>query len=130
MGYARQQAYVPSDCRSNCGYCQDPLSTVAKYCGEALQNLGGSEEQLQELWTRAASMLAAYCEEKGANLEQMRFGAPVPRQASNALRLILMGKRVRLEEVLARVAFHRTRLLYSSLENCPLMAGLSLEQPV
>ena len=55
--YMQPEVYVASDCQSSCGYCQDPLSTVAKYCTDVLDDLSASASTVREVWDTAAAML-------------------------------------------------------------------------
>lgn len=87
--YMDPEKYTASDCKSSCGYCQDPLTTVAKYCTDALEELSASGSTIKEIWTTAAAMLGAYAAVRGADLESMRFPQGFPQKAKVALKLIL-----------------------------------------
>ncbi len=108
--YMNPTCYVASDCASNCGYCQDPLSTVAKYCSEALESSGASASITREIWETAAAMLGAYLKSKGGDVRTMRFGAHIPRQASSAYRLMVYNEKVDKEMVLRRVEHYQEKL--------------------
>ena len=96
--------YTASDCQSSCGYCQDPLSTVAKYCTEVLEDLNAPESKVKEIWTIAAAMLGAYALIRGATLDPMRFPDDFPQQAKVALKMILVHEKTDMKSFMASVA--------------------------
>jgi len=98
------ETYTASDCQSSCGYCQDPLSTVAKYCTEVLEDLDAPESKIKEIWTIAAAMLGAYGKVRGATLDPLRFPDDFPQQAKVALKLILVHEKTDQKSFMASVA--------------------------
>ncbi|MBF0508748.1 MAG: hypothetical protein HQK57_07470 [Deltaproteobacteria bacterium] len=102
--------YVSSDCHSSCGYCQDPLSTVAKYCADALEDMGAPDAVVREIWTTAAAMLGAYAKNLGADIERMDFKDKVPRKAMIAYKIILFNKKTDLPGVLPLVDYYCQKL--------------------
>lgn len=91
--YMDPDKYTASDCRSSCGYCQDPLSTVAKYCTDALDDMAASRSTIKDVWTKAAAMLGAYALQRGATLEPMSFSDGFPQQVKVALKMILLHEK-------------------------------------
>lgn len=87
--YMVPNKYVASDCASSCGYCQDPLSTVARYCTQALESIGSPDTIINEIWETAAAMLGAFLQSRGADLKEMRFPSHIPRQASASYKLMI-----------------------------------------
>ena len=87
--YMNPDNYTASDCKSSCGYCQDPLATVAKYCTDVLEDLSAPEYCIKDVWTTAASMLGAYAKVHGGTLDPLRFPDDFPQQAKVSLKLIL-----------------------------------------
>lgn len=62
--------YVPSDCMSTCGYCQDPISTLAQEGAKSLSDMKDNPEsvkRVESIWGVAAAMLAAYMVTKGGD---------------------------------------------------------------
>jgi len=94
--YYSGQSYVPSDCLTSCSYCQDPLSTLARFGARSLADLDGLREVRQgvdSLWGMAAAMLAAYVVSKGGDPWAGRFPEAVAPAARTALRLIVRDEK-------------------------------------
>lgn len=70
VSYYTGGRYVPSDCMSTCGYCQDPISTVAQEGARSLADMQDNPEsvkRVESIWGVAAAMLAAYMVAKGGD---------------------------------------------------------------
>ena len=108
--YMDPDNYTASDCKSSCGYCQDPLSTVAKYCTEVLEDLSAPNYCIRDIWTTAASMLGAYAKVHGGTFDPLRFPDDFPQQAKVALKLILAHEKSDSKSFLSRVDYYAESL--------------------
>ena len=101
--YMDPNTYVASDCASSCGFCQDPLSTVAKYCTQALESIGSPDTVIHEVWETAAAMLGAFLKSRGADLKNMRFPSHIPRQASSSFKLMVYHQKTDRKMIMRRI---------------------------
>jgi len=101
--YMDPNRYVASDCASSCGFCQDPLSTVAKYCTQALESIGAPDTVVNEAWETAAAMLGAFLQSRGADLKNMRFPSHIPRQASASFKLMVYHQKADRQMIMRRI---------------------------
>lgn len=108
--YMNPDSYTASDCKSSCGYCQDPLSTVAKYCTDVLEDLSAPEYCIKDVWTTAASMLGAYAKVHGGTLDPLRFPDDFPQKAKVSLKLILAHEKTDSKSFLSRVDYYAESL--------------------
>ncbi len=88
--------YVPSDCMSSCGYCQDPLSTLAQEGAKSLADMADNAEsvkRVEAIWGTAASMLAAYIKNLGGDPLSGRFPPELEPGAKMAFRLMVRDEK-------------------------------------
>ncbi len=114
--YMNPNRYVESDCPSSCGYCQDPVSTVAQYCTQYLESLGAGDITIKQIWETAAAMLGGYLKSKGGDLLKMSFPEHISRKAVTAYKLILYHGKADKEMVLAAVEHYARKLRACELD--------------
>lgn len=89
-------AYTPSDCMSSCGYCQDPLSTLAQEASKSLKDMRRNPESVKRLemvWGMAAAMLGAYIKKLGGDPLNNDFPEGLPGGVKLAYRLMVRDRK-------------------------------------
>ncbi len=107
--YCHSRSYTASDCQSNCGFCQDPISTMAKQYVDTITLLDAAPGDIQAAWTKAAAMLGGYALSKGADIENLGFGRKVPRQVANSIKLLIYSDKINFNNYLkmAQIYFNK-----------------------